>query len=187
MLAGRQRILDFWPLGAGNSLGYAIRGLLDLVLLFLLLPLAGFVVGLLIAAVIALWRRHLRRMASSILAIAAIPVCITVVARVPLFDPWLWYTIANRTHFEALATNDPTSNEPKYAVVETRDVSTGFAGLNSNHFVVLIYDESDAIGLEPSKRPSIWRTRSLWPTVGSIPIPKGRKLCGHLFRVDDFE
>ncbi len=51
MLAGRQRVLDFWPLGAGNSLRYAIRALLDLVLLFLLLPL----VGLLIAAVIALW------------------------------------------------------------------------------------------------------------------------------------
>jgi len=187
MLAGGQRILDFWPLGVGNSLGHAVRAFLDLALFFLILPLAGFVVSLLIAAVIALWRRHLRRVASSILAIAAIPVCITVVAKVPLFDPWLWYAIANRTRFEALAASDLSSNGPKYAVVETRDVSTGLAGLNPNHFIVLIYDESDAVGLEPSKRPSIWQTRSLWPAVGSIPIPKGRRLYGHLFRVDDFE
>jgi hypothetical protein len=39
------------------------------------MPLAG----LLIAAEIALWRRHFPRVASSIFAIAAIPICILVV------------------------------------------------------------------------------------------------------------
>ncbi|HET6236345.1 MAG TPA: hypothetical protein VFE41_15505 [Acetobacteraceae bacterium] len=161
MLVGSHRILDFWPLGASGSPGQVARALFDFSGVLFLLPLAGFVVGLLIAAGIALWRRHFRRVASNILAIAAIPVCILVVAKVPLFDPWLWYVIANRTRFEALAASGPPSNGPKYAVVEIRDGSTGLAGLSSNHFIVLVYDESDAVSLEPSERPSIWRSRSM--------------------------
>jgi len=74
MLAGSRRILDFWPLGASGSPVQGARVLLDLSGVLFLLPLAGFVVGLLIAAGIALWRRHFRRVASSIFAIAAIPV-----------------------------------------------------------------------------------------------------------------
>jgi hypothetical protein len=186
-LAGSQWILDFWPLGAGGSPGHAVRAIFDLSRVLFLLPLAGFVVGLLIVAGIALWRRHFRRAASSIFAIAAIPVCFVMAAKVPLFDPWLWYAMANSSRFEALAASGPPSNGPKYAVVEIRDVSTGFAGLDPNHFIALIYDESDAVGLEPSERPGIWRTRSIWPAFGSMPIPRGRRLYGHLFRVDDFE
>lgn len=102
-----QRILDFWPLGAGGSLGHAWRALFDLSRVPLMLPLAGLAVGLLIAAGIALWRRQGRRMASSIFAIAAISFCMVVVADVPLFDPWLWYALANRTRFEALAASAP--------------------------------------------------------------------------------
>jgi hypothetical protein len=187
MLAGSQSILEFWPLGAGGSLGRVVRPLFDLSRVLFLVPLAGFVVGLLIAAGIGLWRRHFRRVASSIVAIAAIPACILVVAKVPLFDPWLWYAIANRTRFEALATSVPQSNGLKYAVVETADVSTGLAGLNPNHFIALVYDESDAVGLEPSERPSVWQTRGLWPALSSRPIPIGKRLYGHFFRVDDFE
>lgn len=188
MLAGSQWILDFWSLGSGGSLGQAVRALFDLSRLLFLLPLAGFVAGLLIAAAIALWRRHVRRMASSIFAIAAMPVCFAVVAKVPLFDPWLWYALANRTRFEVLAARGPPSNEPKYAVIEGRDVSTGFAGIDPNHFVFLIYDESDAVGLEPSERPDIWRTRTISSEHDPTPpIPRGRRLYGHFFRVDDFE
>ncbi len=154
--------------------------------MLLLFPLAGFAIGLLIAAGISLWRRQFRRVASSVFAVAAIPVCFAVVAKVPLFDPWLWYAIANRSRFEALAASGQPSNVPKYAVVEIRDVSTGIAGLNPNHFVALIYDESDAVGLEPSERPDIWRTRSIWPAFPSIPIPRGKRLYGHVFRVDEF-
>ena len=182
MLAGSQRLLDFWPLGAAGSLSLGLRGLFELSGVFLLLPLAGFVVGLLIAAGAALWRRHFRRVASSIFAIAAIPICFVAVAKVPLFDPWLWYAIANGTRFEALAASDPSSNGPKYALIETWDVSTGLAGAGLNHFIALIYDESDAVGLEPSQRPSIWQTR----TEFGSPIPRGRRLYGHFFRVDIF-
>ena len=187
MLAGSNWILDFWPLGAGGSLGSALRSVLDLSRLLLLLPLAGFVAGLLIAAGIALWRRCFRRMASSLFAIAAMPVCFVVVAKVPLFDPWLWYTMANSTRFEALAANSSPSNGPKYAVIEIRDVSIGFAGIDPNHFVLLIYDESDAVGLDPSERPGIWGTRSINPEGGNKPIPRGRRLYGHFFRVDEFD
>jgi hypothetical protein len=187
MLAGSNRILDFWPLGASGSAAFPIRAIFDLSRVPLLLPLAGFVAGLLIAAGIALLRRRIRRMASSILAIAAIPVCFAVVAKVPIFDPWLWYAIANRNRFETLAASGPPSNGPKYAVIEIRDVSTGFAGVDPNHFIALIYDETDAVGLEPSERPDVWRNRGLSPAFSSIPIPRGRRLFGHFFRVDDFE
>jgi hypothetical protein len=181
LLAGSGWLLDFWPLGSGGPLGRVLRPVLDLSRLLLLVPLAGVALAFLILAAIALWRRQFRRAASSVVAIAAIPVCFVLVAKVPLFDPWLWYVIANKAHFEAVAAGDP-----KYAVIETRDVSTGFAGLDPNHFVALIYDESDAVGLEPSERPDIWKTRSLWPAPDSTPIPKGRRLVGHFFRVDEF-
>jgi hypothetical protein len=187
LFAGGQRILDFWPLGAGGSSEHAIRALFDLSQMFFVLLLTSFVLGLLIAAGSSLWRRHFRRVASGIFAIAAIPVCIVIVANVPLFDPWLWYAIANKTRFETLAASNSPSNEPKYAVVEGRDVSIGFAGLNANHFVLLIYDETDAVGLEPFERPDIWRTRSMNPEGSYLPIPRGRRLYGHLFRVDEFQ
>jgi hypothetical protein len=173
MLAGSQLILDFWPLGAGGSLGHAMRTLFDLSRVLFLLPLAGFVVGLLIAAGIALCGRHFRWVASSIFAIAAIPVGFVVVAKVPFFEPWFWFAMANRARFEAFVASGPPSNGSKYAVVEGRDVSTGLAGLTPNHFVLVIYDESDAVGLEPSERPSIWRTRTMNPEGGSISIPRG--------------
>ena len=182
MLAGSRWILEFWPLGAGGSVGQAIRAFVDLGQVFFVLPLAGFVVGLLIAAGIALWRLQLRRVASSIFAIMAIPVGFVAVAKVPIFDPWLWYTIANQTRFEGLAARDPASDGPKYAVVEIRDVSTGFAGIDPNHFVALIYDESDAVGLEPSERPDVWRTRRLWPAFETKPIPRGRRLYRSFFQ-----
>jgi hypothetical protein len=183
MLAGSSRILDFWPLGASGSFELALREVLELSQLFFLLALASFVVGLLIAAGIALWHLHFRRMASSIFAIMAIPVCFVTVARVPLFDPWLWYAIANGNRFETLAASDSPPSGPKYAEIEVRDVSTGFAGIDPNHFIALIYDESDAVGLEPSERPSIWQTRTEFDS----PLPRGKRLYGHLFRVDIFE
>jgi hypothetical protein len=183
MLAGSRRILSFWSLGAGGSLCLSLRDLFEFLQALFVLPLAAFVIiGLLVAAGIALWHSHFRRVASSISAILAIPVCFVAVAKVPLFDPWLWYVIANKSHFEALAANGPSSNEPKYAVVEIRDVSISFPGLGPDHFIVLIYDESDAVGLDPSERPSIWRIR----TAFGYPIPKGRRLHDHFFIVDEF-
>jgi hypothetical protein len=97
-----------WPHGSGGSFQGAIRPLFEIVLL-IVVPLAFFVVGLLISAGIALWRHHFRRMASSLLAIAVIPLCYVVIAKAPFFDPWLWYVIANHTRFEALAVSNPPS------------------------------------------------------------------------------
>jgi hypothetical protein len=188
MLPASQWILDFWPLGGNGSLEGAARAFFDFSRLLVLLPLAGFVVVLLIAAGIALWRRHVRRMASSILAIAAIPFCLLLVDKLPLFDPWLWYAMVNSGRFKALAESLSPADEPKYAVIEERDVSVGLAGLNPNHFVMLVYDESDNVGLDPSDRPRDWRSRTIGPAPIPIPpIPKGRRLYGHFFRVDDFE
>jgi hypothetical protein len=180
-LAGSRRILNFWSLGAAHSPSLGLRDLLQNLAVFFILPLAVVaIVVFLIAAAISLWRRHFRRAASSIFAIAAIPICFLVIANVSLFDPWLWYTISNNSRFEALAARDPSPNGQKYAKIEVRDVSVGLVG---NHFIALFYDESDALGLDPSERPSIWRTRTWY---GS-PIPQGRRLYGHVFIVDIFE
>jgi len=170
-----------WPHGSGGSLQSAIRPLFE-ILVLIVLPLAFFVVGLLISAGIALWRRHFRQMASSILAIAVIPICYVVIAKAPFFDPWLWYVIANHTRFEALAASNSPLSGPKFAVIEIRDVSAGLAGSGS-HFIALVYDESDAVGLEPSERPSIWLSRTMY---GSV-FHRGKRLYGHFFRVDEFE
>ena len=175
MLGGSRWVLGFWSLGTPSS----PRGVFEDSQVLLLLALAGVVVGLSIAAAVAVWRRHFRRATSSVAAIAAIPICFLIVTRVPLFDPWLWYAIVHRSRFEALAANAAASNEPKYAVIEWRDVSTGLV-IEPNHFVALIYDESDALALEPSQRPRIWRSR----TEFGSPLPKGRRLFGHFFRVD---
>ena len=51
------------------------RILLDLSQWIQFLTLACLIVGLSIAAIIALWRRQFRRAASSLLAVVAIPVC----------------------------------------------------------------------------------------------------------------
>jgi hypothetical protein len=171
-----------WPHGSFGSLQGAIRPLFEIMVL-IALPLAFFVVGLLISAGIALWRRHFRQLASSLLAIAAIPICYAVIRNAPIFDPWLWYVIANHTRFEALAASNSPSSGPKFAVIESRDVSAGLV-INGNHFIDLVYDESDAIGLEPSQRPNIWQTRTMF---GATPFPKGKRLYGHFFRVDEFE
>jgi hypothetical protein len=171
-----------WPHGSFGSLQGALRPLFE-ALVLIVLPLAFFVVGLLIAAGVALWRRHFRQMASSFLAIAVIPICYVVVAKAPFLDPWLWYVIANHSRFEALAASNSPPSGPKFAVIEDRDVSAGLV-INGNHFIDLVYDESDAIGLEPSQRPSIWQTRKMF---GAVPYPKGKRLYGHFFRVDEFE
>ena len=184
------RMIDFlplgadgllWPHGSFGSLQGAIRPLFEILPLIFFLPFAFFVVGLLISAGIALWRGRFRQMASSILAIAVIPICYLVIAKAPFFDPWLWYVIANHTRFEALAASNSPLSGPKFAVIEIRDVSAGLAG-SGNHFITLVYDESDAVGLEPSERPSIWLTRT-----NAAVIRRGERLYGHFFRVDEFE
>jgi hypothetical protein len=106
-----------------------------------------------------------------------------IIAKAPFFDPWLWYVIANHTHFEAMAASNPPSSGPKFAVIESREVSAGLV-INGNHFVALVYDESDTVGLEPSERPGIWRTRAMF---GGMSFPRGKRLYDHFFSVDEFE
>jgi hypothetical protein len=158
--------------------------LLSLPLSILLL---GLVLGLLSAAAVALWHRRFRRAVSSVVAIAMIPACFISLTNVPIFDPWLWYVLANRVRFDARMAHDTASDVGRFAVIEVRDVSVGLAGLKADYFVALVYDESDAVGLAPPERPRVWQSRGLWPAFPGVPIPKGRRLWGHYFRVDDFE
>ncbi|MGO6885624.1 MULTISPECIES: hypothetical protein [Rhizobium] len=60
---------------------------------------------------------------------------------VPLFDPWLWYVIFNKSRFEASAAASGSAQNG--TIIEGRDVSTGIAGAGYNHFVALIFSESD--------------------------------------------
>lgn len=135
------RIFDFWPVGSADGL----RGLLDLLgvpLLFLLV--VGILFFWFISAFIALCRRRFRGMASSLIAIVIVPACLVTIVNVPLFDPWLWYIVFNKSSFEAAAAaNDSPQNSPKFTIIEEREITTGIAGVTQNHFVVLIYSESD--------------------------------------------
>ncbi|MCW6509232.1 hypothetical protein [Lichenifustis flavocetrariae] len=180
--AAARWILDFWPLGAGVP--QALRVVVDLSRLVLILPLAGFVLTLLIGMSIALWRRYFRRAASSLLALAALPVCYVIIARSSVLDPWLWYTIANKSQLETVATTAPAT-APRYAVLKAEDVSSGFAGIDPNHFVLLVYDDSDDIGRAPGDRPAIWQNRTV-PGL-DLPLPKGRHLIGYFFRADCYD
>jgi hypothetical protein len=90
--------------------------------------------------------------------------------------------MANHSRFEALAASNPPCG-PKFAVIEIRDMPAGLV-INGNHFIALVYDESDAIGLEPAARPSIWQSR---PIFLAMPFPKGKRLYGHFFSADEFE
>jgi hypothetical protein len=182
-MAGNNTLLQFWPLSPLGTLAGSMRTLLDLAGLLFMMPLLVFVLYLLVACIVALWRRHIRHAVSSLLAIAAIPLCAMVVIAVPLFDPWLWYAVLDGAHLKERFTSDQSSDQPKFAIIEIRDVSTGIVG-SGNHFVALVYDESDAVELPPDKRPAIWRDRSLWPAVGFTPIPRGQRLYGHFFKVD---
>jgi hypothetical protein len=83
-----------------------------------------------------------------------------------LFDPWFWYVIWNKSRFEASAANYAPANGPTFTIIEGRDVSTGIAGVNPNHFIALVCDESDAVGREPSD-------------------PTGTRIYGHFFGRDD--
>ncbi|WP_245441668.1 hypothetical protein [Rhizobium leguminosarum] len=135
------RALDFWPL----DFAYELRGDFDLLGgPLLVLSIAGMLLVWFISALVALFRRRLRGMASSFIAITIVPVCFGTIVTVPLFDPWLWYAIFNKSSFEAAAaTNGSSQNSPKFAIIEARDVSTGIAGVGLNHFVALIYSEGD--------------------------------------------
>jgi len=133
------RALDFWPVGLASNL----RELIDLLgtpllLLSTLIALLSFLGG----AIISLYRRRFRRMASSLAAIAVVPLCFLTVVRATIFDPWLWYVVLNKSDFDALA----AGRENMQPLMVMRDVSTGIAGLNSNHFIEIIYSESNIDG-----------------------------------------
>ncbi|MBB2699542.1 UNVERIFIED_ORG: hypothetical protein GGD59_005892 [Rhizobium esperanzae] len=139
--AAYDRALDFWPLGFASGL----RGLFDLLGgLLLALLIVGILLVWFVSAIAAQYDRRFRGMASSFIAIIIVPVCFGTIVTVPLFDPWLWYAILNKSSFEAAAaTSGSSQNSPKFAIIEARDVSTGIAGVGLNHFVALIYSEGD--------------------------------------------
>ncbi|AVA20387.1 MULTISPECIES: hypothetical protein [unclassified Rhizobium] len=160
------RAFDFWSLGWAD----ALRGLLDLFgvpLLFLAAVVTLFVWS--ISALIALCHRRFRGMASSVIAVVIVPVSVVTIGGAPLFDPWLWYVIFNKSSLEpAAAANGNPQNSPKFTIVEERDVSTGIAGVTSNHFITLIYSESD---------PGSW----------APPDADVRHIYGNFYRRDEFE
>ena len=145
------RIFDFWPLGGGGLAG-ELRGLLDFPgSLLLFLPTYFMVFIWFVSAIVALFRRHIRLMASNVIATALAFGCLATVITVPIFDPWFWYVVINKPRLEALvAANQATGTSPRSAIIDEWDVSTGFAGVSPNHFIALIYDENDGADIEVS-------------------------------------
>jgi hypothetical protein len=180
-MAGAGCALDFWPLGGPAQ---TLRTIVDLSRLILVILGIGILVGLLIAASVSCLRRRFRRAASNIIAILTAFLGFMIVKNVALFDPWLWYVLVNKAHFESIVANDASINRD-YAVLVETDVSTGLAGIDPNHFVFLVFDGTDDISLDPSDRPAIWQSRYI--SGFTAPLPKGRRLYGHFFRVDYFD
>lgn len=143
------RAFNFWQVGTAD----VARELLDLFglpLLFVTVAVLSLV--WLIVAVIALFRRRWRRMTSSILAIVTIAVGFSMVAAVPLFDPWFWYVIINKSKFEATVLGKVSVDSKPFAVIDEWDISTGLAGVSANHFIALVYDGSDGTPPDPSNQ-----------------------------------
>lgn len=133
------RVFDFWPIElAGHLRG--ILGILGhpLLLLATLIAMLAWLAG----ALFALYRRQFRRMASSFVAIFVVPLCFFTVLKSPLFDPWLWYVIINKSRLDAAI----AARAYDQAAFKEIDVSTGLAGVTPNHFIELIYSESNIDG-----------------------------------------
>ncbi|TPM92183.1 hypothetical protein FJ977_29815 [Mesorhizobium sp. B2-1-3A] len=135
------RALDFWPVERASDLR-AFVGLLGIPLLLLVILTA--LLACLVAALVSLCRRQFRRMASGFVGIAVILLCFLTVVRAPLFDPWLWYVILDKSRL------DTEAGAYKQTIIEERDVSTGLAGLNPAHVIDLIYSESNIDGQKTS-------------------------------------
>lgn len=133
------RVFDFWPVELASDL----RAFLDLLgTPLLLLATLTVMLAWLVAALLSLYRRQFRLMASGFASIVVVPMCFLTVLRAPIFDPWLWYTILNESRFNAVAAERSYTQTP----VEERDVSTGIVGLNFNHFIEIIYSKSNIDG-----------------------------------------
>jgi hypothetical protein len=133
------RTEDFWPLpGPQYSILGPARGLLDLFLRpIVTLTIFVFLVGLVIGAGLALIRRRFRKALSCASALGAF-VLILVIANLPVFDPYFWYVVRNKTRLEATVMMPAQARH--FAVVGDWDVSTGLST-----FVSIVYDESGEI------------------------------------------
>ncbi|MDK4715933.1 hypothetical protein [Rhizobium sp. CNPSo 4039] len=140
------RVFDFWPVGSNDEL----RGSLDLFgfPVFLML-VAGMLFFWVIRAFVDLFYRRFRGALSSFVAIAIVPASLMAIVSAPIFDPWLWYVVCNKSSFESTAAvNGSVQNGQRVALIEERDITTGIAGVTTNHFVALIYSEGDPADLE---------------------------------------
>jgi len=140
------RVFDFWPVGSNDEL----RGSLDLFgFPVLLLLVTGTLLFWVLRAFVELFYRRFRGAVSSFVAIAIVPATLMAIVNIPIFDPWLWYVVFNKSSFESTAAaNGSIQNGQKFALIEERDITTGIAGVTTNHFVALIYSQGDPASLE---------------------------------------
>ena len=142
--------LDFWAVGTASGL----RGIFDLLGgLLLILTTIGFLLVMLISTIVCVFRLRFRRLASNVLAFLCIPVCLTTLMLVPLFDPWFWYVVVNQSAFEAEAAAKTPKEGSKIVIITGRDISTGLAGAGDNHFVQIVYSGADPNTLKSSDPP----------------------------------
>lgn len=157
------RAFDFWPLGFADGL----RGVLDLAGPLILLAVVLTLLVWLASAFIALYRQKFRRAVGNVIAILSVPACSAILLATSLSDPWVWYVVLNKSSFETATANSVSLASPKFVVLEERDITTGIAGVTENHFVALIYSESDPDELASS-------------------IPGLSHIYGNFYRRDEF-
>jgi hypothetical protein len=152
------RTVDFWPLpGPQYSIAGPARGLLDVFLRpIVTLTIFVFLVCLVIVLGFALIRRHFRKALSFASALGAV-VLILVIANLPVFDPYFWYVLCNKTRLEETANVMMAAQARHFAVVEDWDVSTGLA-IDPPTFVSIVHDQSGEIDQDEQRWSPAMRT-----------------------------
>ena len=155
--AAMMQYLFFVPVGPAShpTVRTFLLGL-ELLSVFVLLAVEAILVAVVIVTLVGL---RLRRTLTYLRAALSIPIVIVGVGRIILFNPYFWYVLFNLNQLEAAAKSAAGATTPGFVKLEGRDVSTGLV-INLPTFTSIIYDESDEVGLAPTKRSQTWVTRN---------------------------
>jgi hypothetical protein len=176
LLAASKQVIDF----VANS---TIRLTLDGLSMFIFLTFLIFLVALAVGLIVTLVRRRFRTALSLACALVVVPLLLVGPRHLFVCNLYYWYVLFNQAQFETAARQ--ASPPPTFAVLETRDVSTGLV-INPNIFASIVYDESSELGAIPTERSPEWERRNkdaLQRLRGSDGEYAVQHLRGHFFLV----
>jgi hypothetical protein len=150
LLAASKQTIDF-------VVNPTIRSILDWPSVLIFAAFLVFLVALAIGLIVTLVRRRFRTALSLACALAVVPLLLVGTRHLFFCNLYYWYVLFNQTQFETAARK--ASPPPTFAVLETRDVSTGLV-INPNIFASIVDDETSQLGVLPAERSSQWQNRN---------------------------